>query len=384
VILQKKKKRLVEMKKVAMNLAAALSVATLATAVHAATPLELYQQITDPQQRLYFRTQIAKPDGSDMVYFWEGDIFISIPGNVYAPGYKHGGGNSGTPIMGMVGYNIRNVVPAYNADGTMHATDFWMATREVVFYTNPNNHAVRLDSFYNPITLKTTPVMPVLNEYLFTRYRVESGVLKYVMTINYGTPPYCGSFPASGSVGTPWVVGGLGTVASDIYPSYKLNACGRYGINDDMNLTGGNYASEEHFHFYYEQGAINKILDEAVHGVDSSWTPEVALTWIRQGPYLPWMCAHEQDYVGTLSYAAQSELLGSWDDIPQYVKDMMATYQYPAGGLTYEGWQEAPTAYIPGYVNDTSWSVFYKYVLQPSGQGDWDNWCASVGAPRPL
>jgi hypothetical protein len=355
--------------------------------LQAASPLDLYYQIESPEQRLYFRTAIARPDGRDMVYYWKGSVYLSVPGDVFAPPYPgapgnyyaHGGGNGGTPLFGFEGYNIRRVVPYVDPEtGLESDTDFIMATREIVFYTDPATGEV-LDEWTNPLTGKTTPVIPVLNEYLFTRYRVENGELLYVGEINFPVAPdVCQSMEFTGTIGTsPEIWGKNYAWYADVFPRYRLNDCGRYGIDDPMNLKDGKYTSTEIFDFYTPKHYMRRILrEDRPHPPRGRWVPKTSLTWVREGPTLPWMCMSEEEYPLRVEYHVRSELLRSWHQMPEDFKAKMEAYDYPLGGLDFEGWQQAPETYIPDRPNDTSWSIFYSKVLEPADQ-TWAEWCAS-------
>ena len=82
----------------------------IAAIAMAGNPEELYLQIKDPRMRLYVRSMLAPPDGSDMFYHSKGNIFAYIPGDIYRPPspgaegsyYAHGGG--GRPILGFEVY----------------------------------------------------------------------------------------------------------------------------------------------------------------------------------------------------------------------------------------------------------------------------------------
>jgi hypothetical protein len=350
----------------------------------AGDPAALYNQITDPFQRLYFRTAIANPNGSDVVYYWNGNTYLYIPGDIYkplypgAPGYAHGGGNGGTPLTGFEGYSIRRVLADPN-----HPNDFLLATREVVFYTDPYT-GDRLKNFTNPITNKTTPVVPVLNEQLYSRYRVEGGVLKAVIFVQFPMGPVCGVMEFTAPVGTtPERWGDDYIWPVEVFPRYNLNDCGRYDISDPMGLKNSRYTSSEIFNFHVDKGQLKKVQtgDDAYSG----WVPKARLTWARTGPALPWMCMDETAHPLQVKCSVRSELLEGWNKVPASFKTKMNDYGFPLGGLDYAGWQTAPTTVpaspdptypklLPAW--DTSWSVFHQKVLTPAGKS-WADWCAA-------
>lgn len=373
------------------GLALALASLTAADPARALDPLEAYRSITDPEQRLYYRTLLAHPYGQDMVYYWEGSVYLSVPGDVHAPPYPgapgnyypHGGGNGGTPLFTFHGYNIRRVLPYLDPQtGDESATDFILATREIVFYVDPVSGET-LSSWTNPLTGVTTDVLPVLNEHLFTRYRVVDGVLHNVIEVHYPMGPYaCGSTDIASPAPAAEVWGRNYSWHADVFPRYRLDDCGRYGISDPMGLRDGKYTSAEIFDFYVPRSELFWVEAESYcldrpHCLDH-WVPQTSLSWVRTGPFLPWMCMSEEEYAGRVVYHVRSELLPSWDDIPQSFKDRMAAYPFQDGALDYDGWQHAPETHVPDMPNDTSWSTFHERVLAPAGL-TWQQWCDDQG-----
>jgi hypothetical protein len=364
---------------------AILTLALGAGPARAGDPAALYNQITDPLQRLYFRTAIANPDGTDVVYYWKGNTYLYIPGDIYrplypgAPGnaYTHGGGSGGTPLTGFEGYSIRRVLADPQNPG-----DFLLATREIVFYTDAGGN--RIQSWTNPITGATTPVTPVLNEQLYSRYRVEDGVLKAVghfymfgAWIEYSAP--VGQHPEVWGDDYMWPV--------EVYPTYKLDDPNRYGISDPMGLKSSRYTSSENFTFLVDKGQLKKV--QTGDDAQSGWVPKARLTWARTGPALPWMCMDEAVYPLQVKYSVRSHLLKSWNDLPTSFKAMMQGYTFPPGALGESSWhtapQTVPASPDPAYPKllpawDTSWSVFHARVLVPAGK-TWQAWCQSHGAP---
>ena len=364
---------------------AGLATLAVAAPARAGDPAVLYNQITDPVQRLYFRTAIANPNGSDVVYYWSGSAYIYVAGDSFkapypgAPGnhYPHGGGNGGTPLLGFEGYSIRRVIAdPYNPN------DFLLATREIVFYTHPATGDV-VTSWTNPLTGKTTPVVPVLNEQLYSRYRVVNGELRAVTVVQYPAGGACAEMPLEGPVGaSPEQWGNDYVWPVEVFPSYKLSDCGRYGITDPMGLKNGRYTSSEMFNFQVSKRQLWRVKhwDSAWSG----WVPPARLSWNRTGPLLPWMCADEATYPAQLHYAVRSRLLRRWKDLPASFKAKMKGYGFPLGGLSFTDWQSAPqlvppppsagSLALPAW--DTSWSVFHAKVLAPMGQ-TWAQWCAA-------
>lgn len=396
----------------ALRSAAALVLILCAVAAPAAAgdPLALYQKIADPEQRLYFRSIIAPPDGSDMVFYWKGFVYIDIPGDIYrapfpgAPGnyYSHGGGQGGTPLFGFEGYNIRRAVPFVDPNGREAPGDFVQASREIVFFTDVKTGAV-IDSWKNPFTGKTVPVYPITNEFLWDRYRVGTyekdaqgaflydryiadGKLRSVVEANLSLQGRCVVIEADAVVGPPASWSDHLSWSFSIFPSYKLNDCGRYGITDPMNLKNSRYTSDELFSFWVPEWTLTAVRWEMKGGKKRrllrNWLPPVKLNWTRVGPWSPWMCLDENQYAGRVVYTVQSALLPRYEALPAEFRAKMTAY-FGAGAQGLEtiglrdgdgdGWETAPAAYDPAVKRDTSFSVFYDKVLEPLGLtlADW-------------
>lgn len=380
----------------------ALACGALAAPATAGDPLTLYQKISDPEQRLYFRTIIAPPDGGDMVFYWKGFVYVDIPGDIYrppfpgAPGntYPHGGGQGGTPLFGFEGYNIRRVVPFVGPDGREAPGDFVQASREIVFFTDPKTGAV-LDTWKNPLTGKTVPVYPITNEFLWDRYRVGTyekdaqgrflydryiadGKLRSVIEANLRLQTGCAVVEADAEVARPVAWADRLNWSFGIYPSYKLNDCGRYAISDPMNLKNGRYTTDELFSFWVPEWALAAMRWELKGGRKTRlmrhWLPPVTLNWTRVGPWSPWMCLDENEVAGRVVYTVQSALLPGYEALPAEFRAKMRAY-FDAGAQGLEtiglldgdgdGWEKAPSAHDPAVLRDTSFSVFYDKVLAP-------------------
>lgn len=407
----------------------------------AGNPTELYQKIEDPMQRLFWRTAIAPPSGKDMVFYWEGYVYLDIPGDVYAPpgwppgqpGYKHGGGNGGTPIFGFKGYNIRKVVP--HADPA-RVGDFIQSSRELVFYTwledgtdpatdEPVRAGDIVTSWFNPLTQKIIPVYPITNEFLWEHYRVgtyeldengapifesyiDDGQLRSVLTINFFVPgPGCLSAEIDSPVSAPVEWARDYNWSFEVFPRYKLNDCGRWGINDPMNLKNEKYTSVEMFSFWVPKWTAFRLKLESKkleHGrYFKNWLPPVNLNWTRIGSFPPWMGMYEgeatateadngiQGFDGRIIYAVRSELLKSYRKMPRKFRANMTKYfgEMNAQGLDTiglfdgdgDGWEMAPAVHDPDIKRDTSYSVFYfKNMVPATPPGHeyqpWPDWVA--------
>jgi hypothetical protein len=390
----------------------ALVLCAFAAPASAGDPLALYQKIADPAQRLNFRSIIAPPEGGDMVFYWKGFVYVDIPGDIHrapfpgAPGnyYAHGGGQGGTPLFGFEGYNIRRVVPFAGPDGREAPGDFVQASREIVFFTDPKSGAV-IDAWKNPFTGKTVPVYPITNEFLWDRYRVGTyekdaqggflydryigdGKLRSVIEANLRLPSGCAVLEADAETAPPASWADRLNWSFAIYPSYRLDDCGRYGIRDPMNLKNARYTTDELFSFWVPEWALAAMRWELRGGRKTrlmrSWLPPVTLNWTRVGPWSPWMCLDEAAFAGRVVYTVQSALLPGYEALPaEFRAKMKAYFDAGAQGLQTiglmdgdgDGWEKAPSAYNPAIRRDTSFSVFHDKVLAPLGL-TLAEWCA--------
>lgn len=421
----------------AMAMAAAVCLCLGLTVVQSALagdPTELYQKVTDPMQRLFWRTAIAPPSGKDMVFYWEGYVYFDIPGDSYAPpayppgqlGYPHGGGNGGTPIFGFKGYNVRKVVP--HADPA-RVGDFIQSSRELVFYTwladgtdpatgEPVSEGDIVTSWLNPLTGKVVPVYPITNEFLWEHYRVgtyeriypygpydfstwdNDGLLRSVITINYAGQTGCASLEMDSEVGQPKQWAKDYNWSFEVFPRYKLNDCGRWGIDDPINLKNNKYTSAEMFSFWVPKWAAFRMKLESKKlkhdRYFKNWLPPVNLNWTRIGSFPPWMGMYEgeataeladngvQGFDGRIIYAVRSELLKSYKKMPKEFRANMTKYfgEMNAQGLDTiglfdgngDGWEQAPAVHDPNIKRDTSYSVFYFKNIVNGGYADWIDW----------
>lgn len=325
-------------------------------------PAHVYLQITDPIQQLYFQTQ-ARPDGEEMVYHIKGYVYAYLRGESGTSGPSSFIPKHGRKLFGIEGYNIRRAIRDPN-----NPNDIVIATREILFYLDPNTGQV-LEEWVNPYTGKTNTVIPIANDHVNFRYRVEDGVLKSVIEISTCTPPgppvISSPFPPV-PVGDPIEIGDSYLWSSDIFPRYSLNA--RYCISDGLGLRNNYYTSSEIFDFYVPMRELQKRtwLGLGKHVVPKR-VPTVKNSWVRNGPWIPWMCMKETDYDGVLVYHASSELLESWKDLPEWIKERVQK-DYPL-------YMNAPDTIDPT-PNATSWTSFYYNVLQPQGV-TWAEWCSA-------
>lgn len=338
-------------------------------------PRPLYREIRDREQQLYLQT-LARPDGKEMVYRISGFVYPSVPGDRYAgtraqPGpLPHGGGQGGTPLFGFEGFSIRRLERIEGTD------DLAVLTREIVFYTDARTGEI-LREWTNPFTGATVDVVPVANDHVNFKLRVEGGELLSILEVPTapGAPPleFAGPTPPAQRIGEQllWV--------SDIYPTYSLAA--RYGIAETFGLAADHYTSAELFDFYVPQRELRTRTGQRV----PRGAATVVNSWTREGPWVPWMCMAEEaddgefanvaEVVGRLSYHARAEALDGFADLPQ---DLQATIR-----AEYPLYEHAPDEYE--FPNATSWTAFWESELggDLSAPGTpapltWDAWCGGA------
>src|SRR5262245_49476221 len=101
------------------------------------------KQVKRSLEQLYAETQ-SRSDGKDAVYYMKGDVYAFIPGQ------------RPQRLFGIEGYNIRRRIETPEKDG------FFNATREIVFYTDPQTEEILWD-WLNPFTQQKNEVFHIAN-----------------------------------------------------------------------------------------------------------------------------------------------------------------------------------------------------------------------------
>ena len=131
----------------------------------------------------------ARADGKDMIFTIRGWAYSFIPGE------------RPKKLFGLDGYNIRRRVETPEKDG------FFIATREVVFYTDPKNGEI-IDEFENPWTKEKNEVFHIANDPVNFRIRARDG--KYYGVTKNGKREF-------GKLGPPEDFGGYFVWTSDVF-----------------------------------------------------------------------------------------------------------------------------------------------------------------------
>ncbi len=244
----------------------------------------------------------ARADGKDMIFTIRGYAYALIPGQ------------RPMKLFGLDGYNIRRKVETPEKDG------FFIATREVVFYTDLRTGEI-IDEFENPWTKEKNEVFHIANDPVNFRLRVRDG--KYFGVTKNGKREF-GELPA------PEEYGDYLVWHSDVFPFYPLEGFEK------------NYTAAELFDFYVPK----KYL------YNNEKPKNVFVSWTRVGPWLPWMKMQKNE--GMMVYHARSELLYDWNELPEKVKKRVEK-DFPI-------YKTAPDKVDPNGENETSWTYYMKQM----------------------
>jgi hypothetical protein len=254
-------------------------------------------------EQLRLEATYARPDGKDFIFTIRGSAYAFIPGE--RP-FK---------LFGMDGYNIRRRVETPEKDG------FFLATREIVFYTDPKTGEI-IDEWENPWTKEKCEVFHIANDPVNGRIRIKDG--KYISVSMDGKREF-------GEMTTHEELGDYLVWHSDVFPFYPL-----------PNFTK-NYTAAELFDFYVPKKYLYN--NEIPRNVYVSWT--------RVGPWLPWMKMGNRE--GLIVYHARSERLEDWNLLPEKVKARVKK-DFPV-------YMTAPDKVDPNKPNETSWT-YYNRIME--------------------
>ncbi len=252
---------------------------------------------------------LARADGQDSLYHMTGNAYAFIPGT------------RPQKLFSINGFNIRRRVETAEKDG------FFVATRELVFYTDATTGEV-LDNWDNPITGQTNEVFHIDNDPVNFRMR-SKGEGQWVAVMNDGSREL-------GPPSAPKEMGDYYVWASDVFPFYPLPGWEK------------NYTSCEIFDFYVPKSARF-----------SAESPPIMNTWVRVGPWLPWMGMDGHE--GNIIYHAHSFRHDSFEALPDNIKTLVRQ-KYPK-------YQTAPDTVDPTRPNATSWTV-YRAEMEKRGTGE--------------
>ena len=342
----------------------------------------LYLTIKSDDQKLALQ-YAGRPDGKEMYFRISGTVYAQVPGGgPVAPGLRQG-----AKLWNLEGYNVRKLV--------RNGEYIYLVSREILYYTDPNDPTKILTTWKNSYDGKTYPVVPILNDTVNSVYRVKSGVL-------YGVPAAIGTaFQVEGAVGAPTTLGdGTKVFVSDIPLNYGLDDDGRYGIKDPFGFATGytsrasdrftgttaRYTGIEAFDFWITKPGQMRMLPKNAAGearVPSGPAPFYN-SWARVSPMPPFTCIGEAATGIHAIYHARAWTLSTWSKVEKWLRDAViatdAQYQYaPATAPVAPG--ASADRFIPLWKNQTSWSAFFNSQLKGKGTAGadltWANWCTN-------
>jgi Protein of unknown function (DUF1838) len=256
--------------------------------------------------QLYFES-FAPPDGREALYYLKGSAYSYIVGQ------------RPQQLFGIEGYNIRRYIPTPEKDG------YFLATREVVFYTDPKTDEI-IWEWDNPFTKEKNEVFHIANDPVNSRFRVHDG--KYMFTSLDGKQ-------VRGEVGAPQEWDDFYVWTNDAFPFYPLPGWEK------------NYTAAELFDFYIPKEDLNK-----------PGPPRVMNSWTRFGPWLPWMKMDKHE--GNMVYHARSRRYESWDRLPERIQRVVLE-KFPI-------YRHAPDTVDPAKPNETSWTYYNRMMKERQKQ----------------
>ncbi|MCK2215822.1 DUF1838 domain-containing protein [Actinomadura sp. ATCC 31491] len=265
-----------------------------------------------------------------MVFRISGSVYANVPGDRLGPGLRHGG-----KLFGIEGYNIRRL---YRVPGTERLHQL---SREIVFYTDPDEPRTVLRDWVNPLDGRTYPVVPINND-----------------TVNFGPFPITPAF-----AGPP-----LRRLHDETAWSTDIGVRADYGatLGETFGLIGGVYTAQELFDFSV---ADQEAAARTVPGEIPSGALRAKVSWARTAPWAPFMGLAESEVRGQLTYRARAWSLGSYGEVEPWLRA-----EVEARHPLYTAAPEEPGP------SENSWTSFYNKQLG-KGATTWAEWCATHSRP---
>jgi hypothetical protein len=309
-------------------------------------------------QRLAIRTRNGLPDGRVTVSNIVGDCYAYLPNESFFEG-TNGTRLHGRRLFKLYGYNISRLIPWSDDDGE----GYYSATREIVFYTDPENPEKILDTWENPITGKTDKVFHIQNDPVNSRMKLFGDEFRTVFPAKLSENPkmpYAKSSP-------PVDVGDSLLFPSDIVFSYPL---------PKMGLPAETYHAAEIFDWWLPKTFQQKIDQEKVDGDEYlvyNQRIDAKVSWMRLSHWLPWMCIDDNRLPGGILAHAYSRKIGGYQDLPQWVRTAVE------GNPAYAAYIDAPATVFnedgTHIDNRTTWSAFQALVMNPMSVDTKEAYC---------
>jgi hypothetical protein len=254
-----------------------------------------------------YEESLVRPDGKDSFGYMKGYAYAFIPGQ------------RPQKLFGIEGYNVRRRIETPEKDG------YFIATREVVFYTDANTGQI-IWEWDNPFTGKKDEVFHISNDPVNFRVRIRDG--KHISVSLDGKREF-------GEPSPPQEWDDYYVFHSDVFPFYPLPGWDK------------NYTAAELFDTYISKA--DRYRDGPA---------KVMTSWTRVGPWLPWlrMDGHE----GVMVYHARSDRLASWDQLPAHIRQVVKE-KYPI-------YLTAPDRVDPTRPNVTSWTYYMEEMKKRKSQ----------------
>jgi hypothetical protein len=251
--------------------------------------------------QLYFES-FAPPDGREVFFYIKGSAYSYIVGQ------------RPQKLFGVEGFNVRRFIPTPEKDG------YFLATREVVFYTDPKTDEI-IDEWNNPFTKEKNEVFHIANDPVNSRVRVAGGSYSFA---SMDGKQLRGEFSA------PQEWNDFYVWHADAFPFYPLPGWEK------------NYTAAELFDFYVPKEDLNK-----------PGPPRVMNSWTRFGPWLPWLKMGKHE--GNMVYHARSRRFEKWEMLPERTRKAVMD-KFPL-------YRHAPDKVDVNQVNETSWT-YYNRIMQ--------------------
>ncbi|ASC71457.1 uncharacterized protein XM38_024090 [Halomicronema hongdechloris C2206] len=242
-------------------------------------------------------------DGRTVYYGWVGQVYSRVPGERD----RH--------LFNVQGVSTRACVSLTSETGS---PGFRQVSREVMLYLDPETDAV-LEHWDNPWTGERNRVMAVAND------PVNSSPF-WAETTGQRL-----QFQWLGETDTLFL--------SVVIPLFYPNPLG----SDYQDYVGGYYHAMELFNFAVDRSDLL--------GSDREEVSQVALSWSRISPWLPWMEMGGRP--GEMVFQAASTRLEDWRQLPQPLRTQMET--------EFALYQEPPPL-DDDRPNETTWTNFRHYL----------------------
>jgi len=247
----------------------------------------------------FMKVRGSLDETEEVIYYANGKIYGFVEGE------------RDKPLMGFEMYNIgRNIKKGEN--------EYHLLTNEVLLYTDLKTGEV-LETFHNPYTDQDVDVLHVWNSPVNQEQKLNGKYGPWGVNHNkFGDDMIC--------------------MNADIFLAYPSPLkIADYPESAQSNL----YEAAELFQFFFSEEDIN---DPTLNSVD------VAISWTRLGPWLPWLKMGQRQ--GNMVYQGAGYKLSekNYDDMPAVLRNYVMANK--------PEYRHAPTTFTSP--NETSWTYYKK------------------------